>query len=218
MFYEPDKGDHGLPRSPLKSCVVPRPIGWITTLTDGVRVNLAPFSLFNLLSFDPAYVMFSASTHKPDFRRKDSIVNAERSGEFVYNMATYDLREAVMRTGQIEDSSVDEMKAVGLTPAPSRLVKTPRVAESPISFECRHYSTITLPGHTPESTHYVVIGRVVGVHIADGAFREDGKIDMERIRPLARMGYGDYTCVERLFPVMPAGEVQGPHYSRDGGH
>jgi flavin reductase (DIM6/NTAB) family NADH-FMN oxidoreductase RutF len=217
MFYEPDKNDHGLPRSPFKSCVVPRPIGWITTLTDEGRVNLAPFSQFNLLGFDPGYVMFSASAHPPEWRRKDSIGHAERRGEFVYNMATYDLREQVTMSSQITDSSVDEMKAVGLTAAPSRLIRTPRVAESPISMECRYYTTLMLPGHTPRTSHYMVVGRVLGVHIADEYLGADGKIDMLRIKPLARMGYTDYTCVDNLFPVDPKASRGAAHFSLDGG-
>ena len=217
MFYEPDKGNHGLPRNPFKSCVVPRPIGWITTLCDNGRINLAPFSQFNILGFDPGYVVFSASTHRPDWRRKDSICNAERQGEFVYNMATYDLREQVTLTGSITDREVDEMKAAGLTPAPSRLVKPPRVAESPISMECRYYTTLVLPGHTPQTTHHAVVGRVVGVHIADDCIRADGLIDIERIRPLARMGYTDYTCIDKTFSMNSSEQVEKPHYGLDGG-
>jgi len=87
MFWNPDKGDHGLPFNPLKSCVVPRPIGWITTLMPDGRVNLAPYSQFALLGFEPGYVGFSGSVQLPDLRRKDSIEHAERTGEFVYNMA-----------------------------------------------------------------------------------------------------------------------------------
>lgn len=201
MFYEPDKGDHGLKFNPFKSCVVPRPIGWITTLKADGRVNLAPFSQFIPVGFDPGYVLFSANSHPPDHRRKDSIVHAERNGEFVYNMATYALREQVNRSSHITDPDVDELQAVGLTPAPSRLVKTPRVAESPVSFECRHHGTLTLPGHGPETTYHLVIGRVVGVHIADDAIGPDGKLDIPRIKPLARLGYADYTCVEKVFAL-----------------
>jgi flavin reductase (DIM6/NTAB) family NADH-FMN oxidoreductase RutF len=201
MFYEPDKNDHGLPYNPFKACVVPRPIGWITTLKDDGRVNLAPFSQFNIVGFDPGYVMFSANNHPPDWRRKDSSVNAERRGEFTFNMATYDLREAVSRTAQIFDAETNEMEAVGLTSAPSRIIATPRVAEVPISFECIYHATMTLPGKTPETIHYIVIGRVVGVHIADDVITADGKVDIARIKPLARLGYTDYTYVEKVFPL-----------------
>jgi flavin reductase (DIM6/NTAB) family NADH-FMN oxidoreductase RutF len=184
-------------------------------------VNLAPFSQFNILGFDPGYVMFSASNHPETPMRKDSVENAERTGEFVYSMATYDLRDQVTMTSRITDSTIDEMKAAGLTPAPSRLVRPPRVGESPISFECTFYTTLMLPGHTPRTSHYVVVGRVVGVHIDDRYIRADGKIDMEAIKPLARMGYADYTCVEKVFPIYADeadGKTQRKHVGFDGGY
>jgi flavin reductase (DIM6/NTAB) family NADH-FMN oxidoreductase RutF len=206
MFYEPDKADHGLPYAPFKSCIVPRPIGWISTLSRQGKVNLAPYSQFNILGYEPGYLMFSGGGQYPDGGRKDSVVNAEETGEFVYNMATYGLREAVHQTAQITDPAVDEMAAAGLTPAAGRIVKAPLVAESPISIECTYYTTLVLPGHDLKSTHYVVIGRVVGVHIKDEYIGADGKIDILKIRPLARLGYTDYTSVESLFSMQPADE------------
>lgn len=207
MFYEPDKKNHGLPYTPFKSCVVPRPIGWISTRSRAGRVNLAPYSLSNIIGFNPGYVMFSGGGQHPDGHRKDSVINAEETGEFVYNMATYDLREAVSLTGSIIDSSVDEMAAAGLTPAPSRLVTPPRVLESPINIECKYYTTVVLPGHDCTTSHYMVIGRVVGIHIKDDCITEEGKIDILKIRPLARLGYLDYTSVESIFPIAPREEM-----------
>ena len=201
MYYEPDQGNHGLPFTPLKSCVVPRPIGWISTLGRDGRVNLAPFSQFNLVSFEPGYLMFSAGGQHPDGHRKDTLINCEETGEFVYNMATYDLRAAVSLTAKIRDSSVDEMKRAGLTPAPSRRVKPPRVAECPVTIECTYYTTMVLPGHTMMTNHAMVVGRVVGVHIHDDCIGADGKIDILKIRPLARLGYADYTSVQEAFPI-----------------
>src|SRR4051812_41863227 len=128
MFYEPDKNDHGLPFNPLKSCIVPRPIAWISTVNRSGTVNLAPFSQSNILGWDPPYVMFSAFT-RFDGRRKDTVANAEETGEFVFNMATYELREAVVLTSMIEEAGVDEMTRAGLTPVNSRLVGPPRIAE-----------------------------------------------------------------------------------------
>jgi flavin reductase (DIM6/NTAB) family NADH-FMN oxidoreductase RutF len=220
MFYETRLNNHGLPHNPIKSCVVPRPIGWITTLADDGRINLAPFSQFNIVGFDPAYVMFSANRHPPDWRRKDSLELAERRSEFVYNMATWDLRHQVTRSSQIYDPTVSELDAVGLTAAPSRLIKTPRVAESPVSFECVHHTTLCLPGDTIGTTHYLVIGKVVGVHIADEVIREDGKLDIPKIRPLARLGYADYTYVERVEPIELvddwAGQEEAARHNRYG--
>ena len=97
MYYDPEKNDHGLAFNPFKSCVVPRPIGWISTVSLEGFPNLAPFSQFQNLTFDPPYVMFAANQNTLG-RRKDTTVNSEQTGEFVYNMATYDLREAVNRS------------------------------------------------------------------------------------------------------------------------
>jgi flavin reductase (DIM6/NTAB) family NADH-FMN oxidoreductase RutF len=201
MFYEPEKKNHGLKYTPYKSCIVPRPIGWITTLSRSGRVNLAPYSQFNNLGYEPGWLMFSAGGQMPDGHRKDSCVNAEETGEFVYNMATYDLREAVNQTAQIVDTDVDEMAAAGLTPAPCRLVKPPRVLESPINIECKYYTTLVLPGEDWRTNHHVVIGKVIGVHIKDDVLTPDGKIDVLKIRPLARLGYIDYTSVESTFSM-----------------
>ncbi len=201
MFYDPDKGDHGLPFNPFKACVVPRPIGWITTLKRNGLVNLAPFSQFNLMGFEPGYVVFSANTHPPDFEPKHSIQNAERAGEFVYNMATWDLRHEVVGSSLLMDEDIDDLEALGLQAAPSRFVKPPRIAQSPVAFECRHHATVMLPGNTPDTAHRLVIGRVVGVHIADDALTPDGKFDVARLKPLARLGYADYACVDKTLAI-----------------
>jgi flavin reductase (DIM6/NTAB) family NADH-FMN oxidoreductase RutF len=177
MFYEPRKNDHGLRFAPFKSCVVPRPIAWISTVSAGGIVNLSPFSQSNILGWDPPYVMFSAFT-RFDGRRKDSVANAQETGEFVFNMATYALRDAVVLTSAIEEAGIDEMAQAGLTPAPSRLVKPPRVAECPISLECKHYQTTILPSDTAGLYNSVVIGRVVGIHIDDSVVTATGKLDM----------------------------------------
>ena len=207
MFYEPDKDDHGLPFNPYKSIVVPRPIGWISTLSrDGV-VNLAPYSQFNNLGYDPPYVMFSANSFPGSGRRKDSVKNATDTGEFVVNMATYDLREAVNITSQFVEPGVDEAALAGLAMIPSRIVKPPRVAASPVQLECKLHCTLALPGNSLDQVHHAVIGRVVGVHIRDDALTPEGKLDVLKIRPLARLGYFDYTTVDSMF-TMPPG---GPH-------
>ena len=120
-------------------------------------------------------------------------------------MATYDLREAVARSAEIVDSSIDEMTAVGLTPEPSALVRPPRVAESPVHLECKFYTTLTLPGYQQVNTTHVVVGQVVGVQIRDDAFTSNGKLDIARLKPLARMGYQDYTAVDLVFEIAPEG-------------
>lgn len=205
MFYETEKNDHGLEFNPYKSVVIPRPIGWISTLSrDGV-VNVAPFSQFNNLGYDPPYVMFSAGSDTRGGERKDSVVNAIETGEFVCNMATYELREQVNITSQSVPADVDEAKLAGLEMAPSRLVKPPRIAASPIHLECVFYQAVVLPGHTRENVAHVVIGKVVGVHIKDEALTADGRIDVKKIRPIARLGYMDYTVVDTIFTMAPGG-------------
>jgi flavin reductase (DIM6/NTAB) family NADH-FMN oxidoreductase RutF len=135
--------------------------------------------------------------------RTDSVTNAESTGEFVFNMATYALRDAVVRTAMIEQPGIDEMAEAGLTPAESRIVKPPRVKECPVSLECKHHQSVVLVSDTPGMFNSVVIGRVVGVHISDDVIGADGKLDVIKMRPLARMGYLDYTSVTEVFELRP---------------
>ena len=186
---------------------MPRPIGWISTIgRDGI-LNLAPYSQFNNLGYDPPYVMFSGNCFPASGRRKDSVRNATDTGEFVVNMATYELREAINITSQFVPAETDEAALAGLDMIPSRIVKPPRVAASPIHLECKFHCSLALPGNTHDQVHHVVIGRVVGVHIRDDVITHDGKLDVLRIRPLARLGYFDYTTVDSVFTMPPA----GPH-------
>lgn len=199
MFYEPEKNDHGLPYSPFLACAAPRPIGWISTMDADGGVNLAPFSFFNALSKVPPYVIFSVG-HHPDGRLKDSAVNAKETGEFVWNMATWDLREQMNETSAIVDADVDELEMVGLTRRPSRLIKTPGVAESPVQFECKYFTTVELPA-TGNDLHYAVIGLVIGVFIDDEMITGEGMFDILKARPLSRLGYMDYSSVESVFSM-----------------
>lgn len=201
MYYETDKNDHGLRYNPLKACVVPRPIGWLTTLSKAGVVNLAPFSFFNLLSYDPPFVMFSAGRHEADGDSKDTVRNVEATGEFVYSMATWAQKDQMNLTALIVDRDVDEMQAARLDPLPSCLVRPPRVKGSPVHFECRLHQKITLPGRRPSGNHDLVIGRVVAVHIDDDVLTKDGQIDILKIRPIARLGYKDYTSVDAIFQM-----------------
>lgn len=204
MYYEPGRTGHGLPFDPFKSCVVPRPIGWVSTLGRSGAANLAPYSQFQNVTFDPPIVMFSAN-QTTGGTRKDTTINAETEGAFVWNMATYDLREAVNLSAQELPSGTDEFEVAGLTKAPSRLVRPPRIAESPVQFECLYMQTLRLPGGGVMGTVDVVFGRVVAVHIADWALTPDGRLDVPRLKPLARLGYHDYTCVERVFSMTIPG-------------
>ena len=200
MFYETRTGRHGLPHDPFKSCVVPRPIGWITTLSREGVVNLAPYSFFNGVSSDPPMVMFASGGRQPT-GPKDSLANCEATGEFVVNLATWELREAMNQTSASDPPELDEMTAAGLEAEPSRLVKPPRVKAAPIHLECRYHQTVELPCRDPEERNAVVIGEVLGIHIRDEVMT-DGLVDMEKFKPIARLGYMDYTRVDLVF-AMP---------------
>lgn len=201
MFYEVEKRNHGLKHEPFKSCVVPRPIGWISTLDSNGVANLAPYSQFTNLTFDPPYVMVACNQNGIG-KRKDTADNIEQTGEFVYNMVTYDLREAMNITAMEFDPGEDEFEKAGLTKAPSVLVKPPRVADSPIQFECKYVQTIRLPGKGVIGSTDVIIGKVVGVHVKDEFIDADDKIDIAKIRPLARLGYANYCTVDNCFEII----------------
>ncbi|KAM7197754.1 hypothetical protein V8F20_006427 [Naviculisporaceae sp. PSN 640] len=239
MFYEPGKNNHGLPHDPFKACVIPRPIGWISTVSlapsnqsgsasstgsgagPKYRHNLAPYSQFNNLTFDPPYIMFSAN-QQPDplvpggSMQKDTAKNVEATGVFVWNLATWDLREAVNATAQQFASGVDEFEKAGLEKEYSQIVSVsspdgsgkripvPMVKASPVKFECEYYTTLRLPGNGPVGAADVIIGRVVGVHIADWALT-DGKLDVRKTMPIARLGYYQYTVVKETFDMIIPG-------------
>jgi len=205
VHYNPEKLDHGLAYNPFKACVVPRPIGWISTVSAKGVHNLAPYSQVQNLTFDPPYMMFAANQTSSG-TRKDSVANTEETGGFVYNMATYELREAVNRSAQEVPPDVDEFELAGVTKAPSLKIQACRVAESPINLECVYQQTLRLPGRTMLGTVDVVIGRVVMVHIRDDVILPDGHVDLLKIRPLARAGYYQYTTLDSLFEMIIPGE------------
>ncbi|MEM5779897.1 MAG: flavin reductase family protein [Lawsonibacter sp.] len=203
MFYEPCKNNHGLPRNPFKSCTVPRVIGWISTKNADGSDNLAPYSQFTNLTFDPPLVFFS-SNQNVEGDRKTTIRNIERTGEFVYNMVPYDLREEMNRTSIIEvPEGMDKFQYAGLEKAPANLVDVMRVAKSPVQYECRYVQTIRIPGNETIATVDCIIGEVIGIHIDDRYITPEGKVDIPGIRPLARLGYFDYTVVEKSFEIAP---------------
>jgi flavin reductase (DIM6/NTAB) family NADH-FMN oxidoreductase RutF len=198
--YIPENG-HGLRYDPFKSCTVPRPIGWISTQSaDGVD-NLAPFSHWQNVSNRPPMVMFSA-TQSLLGGRKDTVRNIEETGWFVWNMATWDLREAVNKSGLALPAGIDEFELAGVTKVASIESAVSRVAESPCHFECRYVQTVRLPGSGGDAVD-MIIGEVVRVHIADDVIQPDGKLNIPKIKPLARMGYYDYAVVESVFEMRP---------------
>jgi flavin reductase (DIM6/NTAB) family NADH-FMN oxidoreductase RutF len=202
VFYETEKNNHGLPFNPFKSICVPRPIAWISSFSKAGVLNVAPFSQFTNLSFDPPMIVFSASD-RPEGSQKDTVQNILDTKEFVVNMATWELRDAVEITGQGVDPDVDEAKLAGLTMTPASMVKPPRIAQSPVQMECLYHSSLTIPGR--KGPHHLMVGKVIGIHIKDEVITADGKIDILKIRPLARLGYLDYTSVEAFFTMLPKG-------------
>ncbi len=197
MFYDATRNAHGFQYDPFKALVVPRPIGWISSLSPEGKVNLAPYSYFNAFAEDPHYVAYGSGSSRSG-GNKDTLRNIEETQEFVVNIATYDLREAVNATSAHVPRGTDEFALAGLTKAASELVKPPRVAESPANFECRLYQIVPLPGDDGSVEDHLVIGRVLGIHI-DDRFIVDGRVDTVAMRPLARLGYSEYAAIGESF-------------------
>ena len=189
-FYRPADG-HGLAHNPFNSIIAPRPIGWISTLGRDDVANLAPYSFFNAFNYVPPIIGFSS------VGAKDSLNNARDTGEFVWNLASYDLRDAMNESAAPIAPELDEFARAGLSKAPSRCVKPPRVAASPVSFECKTSQIIQLQGADGEAVDsWLVLGEVVGVHI-DKAMLEGGIYQTARARPILRGGGpADYFVTE----------------------
>ena len=183
-FYQPADG-HGLAHDPLNAIVAPRPIGWISTVNAaGVR-NLAPYSFFNLFNYSPPLIGFSSMGWK------DSVANIAATKEFVWNLATRPLAEAMNVSSAM--TTEDEFTLAGLESAPSRLVAPPRVASSPVAFECRLTQLIRLETKEGRALdQWLVMGEAIGIHI-DPALIEDGVYQTAKAHPIMRGGgWGDY--------------------------
>jgi flavin reductase (DIM6/NTAB) family NADH-FMN oxidoreductase RutF len=197
MHYDPRKKDHGLPHDPFLALVAPRPIGWVTTISKTGVVNLAPYSYFNAVSSKPPYVIFASSG------RKDSQRNAEETGQFVCNLATFELREQLNLTSTELPPEVSEPPYAGLDMVPSHTVKPPRVKLAPSALECDYVKTIEIPdeGGNP-IPHSIVLGRVVNIYIDDAIIdRDQGRVDLHRVRAISRLGYMDYGVLDTIFTM-----------------
>jgi flavin reductase (DIM6/NTAB) family NADH-FMN oxidoreductase RutF len=186
MFYETDKGNHGLAIDPFNAIVMPRPIAWISTLSEAGVANLAPYSFFNAFSYAPYYVAFGSGG------RKDTMRNIEATMEFAVNLVSFDLREAMNMSSTHQHT--DEFELAGLNKATCNLIKSPRVAASPATLECKLFQTIALPADNGSVNDWMVIGRVVGIHIAD-QFIQNGRVNSTAMHPIVRMGYTEYATV-----------------------
>ena len=196
MFYQPVNQDHGLSKNPFNSLIIPRPIGWISSIDNEGVVNLAPYSFFNAVCYRPPTVMFASGTGKGSDGMKDTRRNIEATGEFVCNLATWETRNQMNQTSAAVTSDTDEMKLTGLTPVSSKLIKVPRVAEAPVHLECRHLNSIEIPSWEKDNRYFIVLGEVIGIHIRDELITKDGLVDIEKMIPIGRMGYNDYTRIE----------------------
>ncbi|MBH61248.1 MAG: flavin reductase [Alphaproteobacteria bacterium] len=197
-----DPNEVGMKPPPLKhtvynALVVPRPIGWISTMSPEGDLNLAPYSFFNSVSGSPPCVVYCPNYFKPGTREvKDSLTNVEETGEFVYNMCTAELLDQMVVTSKHSPRNYDEMAEARLEAVPCVKVKPPRIKASPISVECKYLQTVNLPTPPDGSRAAMVIGHIVQIHIADEVITDEGLIDMKKLRPVGRLGYYDYTIIE----------------------
>ncbi|MGK7866669.1 flavin reductase family protein [Falsiroseomonas sp. E2-1-a20] len=198
MFYKPGDGRkaHGLPFDPLKAIVAPRPIGWMSTLDAAGRPNLAPYSFFNLVQGYPPIMVFGSEG------LKHSAANAVATGEFVFNLATRPLFDAMNTSSGALPEGENEFDAAGLTMAPCHMVRAPRVAESPASMECKVLQWMELHDLDGKPTDgFMIIGQVVGIHI-DERYIIEGRFDAVAAQSIARCGYRDYAQVTEMFEAL----------------
>jgi len=196
MFYEPKNG-HGLPHNPFNAVVTPRPIGWISTRGADGRDNLAPYSFFNAVAYDPPQVMFASTSAKPDRGdTKDSVGNIRDTGVFAVNIVSYAMRDAMNQTSGPWERETDEFDQAQIAKVDCTTIPCPRVAEAPATLECKLTQIVQLPGET----NIVVFGEVIGVHLRDECM-VDGAFDVTTFSPLARLGYRDYSVVREVFSL-----------------
>ncbi|MGO4567901.1 flavin reductase family protein [Rhizobium sp. 2YAF20] len=203
MFYTTDTNQHGLAHDPFKAIVAPRPIGWIGTKGRDGSFNLSPYSFFNAVSDRPKIVMFSSDG------RKDSARNAEETGAFTTNFVSRDLVDKMNASSIVVPYEVDEFALAGLTAKAGTLVDAPYVADAFAVLECRVTEIInpmTLSGERGENV--IVFGQVVGIHISE-AILKDGRLDMAIARPIARMGYMEYSEGSEVFQLLRPKPPQG---------
>lgn len=195
MFYEPLKRNHGLPHDPIKAIIAPRPIGWISAMDRAGRINLAPYSFFNMVGDHPPIVMFSSGG------LKDAASFAAEGGEFVCSIAGWDQRHGMNQSSAPYPRGVSEFGPSGLEAAPSRLVKPPRVKGAPAALECKFLKLVELEDSQGRRNDYVmVLGEVVGVHVED-QFVVGGRVDTAAMRIIARAGYHDYFLADHRFEL-----------------
>lgn len=201
IFFEPESRDKKLfPWDPFKGVVVPRPIGWISSMSKAGQLNLAPYSFFNGVLSHPRIVSFCSESEK------DAAAFAIESGEFCWSMATWNLRDKMNATSAGLPRGESEFAFAGLATAPCKLIRPPRVADSPAAMECKVTQVVHVKdAEGKETSGVVVYGQVIGMHI-DERFMKKGRFDLGAVRPIARCGYDEYAVVEKVFAMTrPAG-------------
>ncbi len=201
MFYQTKKNDHGLKYNPFKSCIVPRPIAWITTISNDGYDNCAPYSFFNGVASDPPMIMFANNGPSPQNNGpKDTFSNIKANNQFVVNISTYASKDEMNKTCAPLARGKSEIDMASLEVIESILVKPKSLKISPINMECELYKIIDLPVDKENEYNGIIVGRVLGININDN-FIKDGKIDIQKIKPLARLGYMDYSVVDNFFEM-----------------
>lgn len=198
MQFDPNELEHSAVYKLLTGSVIPRPIGWISTIDEKGNNNLAPFSYFNAVGEDPPHVMFS--TVRGNNTNKDTLNNVLSNGQFVVNMVTEELAEQMNTTSQSVASDVDEFQLANLTPISSVKIKPMRVKESPISFECELVHHYFLENHKNGGA-CIIIGRIIMMHFADDILLENYKINIETYKPIARLAGSNYAKLGELFSI-----------------
>lgn len=203
MFYEPKSArlPTELSHNPFPALVAPRPIAWITSQGADGSQNLAPYSHYNIVSVDPPMVMFAPSDKEGRGSPKDTLRNVQELPEFVVNVATWAMREAINESSAVLEYGDCELHRCGLATEASLIVRPPRVAGVPAALECRVHDTLRLPTGKHGRGSTVVIGEVVGIHIDDSMIVE-GRVDAVRMAQLARLGYMDYSVIKETFEIL----------------
>ena len=198
MQYDPHLLEQKVIYKLLTGIVIPRPIAWISSVSEDGINNLAPFSYFNMVGDDPPHVMFS--TRRDNNSNKDTLNNVLETNQFVVNMVTKELVEPMNASAATVPAEIDEFELVGVTPIPSEKVKPMRVAESPIQLECELVHHYFLEDHQ-QGGACVLIGRVVMIHIQDNFLLEESKINPELYKPIARLGGSNYCEQGEIFSI-----------------
>lgn len=198
MEFNPDTLQASAIYKLLTGTIIPRPIGWISTIDKNGINNLAPFSYFNMIGDDPPHVMFS--TRRDNNTNKDTLNNVLTNKQFVVNMVTENLVEQMNATAQVVPAEVDEFELVGLTPIASTKIKPNLVKESPIQFECEMVHHYFLENHK-QGGACIVIGKIVMMHIDESVLLDNYKVNMETYKPVARLAGSNYSKIGEVFSI-----------------